>query len=363
MSYLLEGSGLEAYITNPPPPLPYVKGNRFTVRSHNPPAPARRVSNCCGLKSEGNIERLKVPPLERCLLHPPPAGSYNDSAVEFEIVDEIRAGLKKSAQILLVRILQGPPRLFEKLGETRTVVAKFYDPLYWDHSDDDGDPFHCVNHYYTHEAATYDRLVDLQGTIVPIFYGAYSLELPVDHSLATSRSVRLVLMEHIHGSTLQHLKPGDFAQSERQRIMKLLIDGETAIFTHDIILGDLHPRNVIVEQDQRSRQRIKRVVHIDFGINMMSRFWWAHRTPEIEQELLPGTFITPLFRWLSAFGKDSYFRKWIDWDYQRWLEAEYVHTLSSVTPQIMSEYCPEEIHHRLDRKTQELYGIRSASGD
>ncbi|KAK2760329.1 hypothetical protein FQN54_002397 [Arachnomyces sp. PD_36] len=357
----LEGSGLEAFITNPPPPLSYTKGRRFTVRSHHPPPPQRKVSNCCALTEEGDNERLKVPPLERCLLHPPSPGSPGNLEVEFEIVDEIRAGVYEPAQILVVRIIQAPPEFFKKLGSTTQIVAKFYDTLYWDHSDDGGDPFHYVEHQYTHEAATYERLTELQGKIVPIFYGSYSLELPIDHPSEASRSVRLIVMEQIHGSSLLQLKPEDSSQAQRQRIMKLLIDGESAIYTHDIVLGDLHPRNVLVEQDKDAAQQIRRVVHIDFGINMMSRSWWANSDLASEQRRLPGTFVTPLFRWLKLFGRELKFRMWVDWDYQRWLEAEYSHTLSAVTPEIRSEYCPEHMHHELDAKTRELYGIRSAS--
>lgn len=313
------------------------------------------------MKGEARVERFKVPPLERCLIHPPPEGSFNDSRVEFEIVDEIRVGFDHSAQILAVKILQGPPGLTRKLGNNRTVVAKFYDPLYWDHGESTGDPFYCVNRHYTHEAATYDRLADLQGTVVPFFYGSYSLELPVDHPLAKTRSVRLIFMEHIHASSMRELKPEDFSQSERQHIIKLIIDGETAIHTRDIILEDLHPRNVLVERGQESQQDIKRVVHIDFGSNMMSRFWWEGYGAEREKTRLPGVFISPLIRWHRESGRTFNFLEWIDWDYQSWLQDEYAHTLSSVTPQILSAYLPEVHRRYLDSKTLQMFGIEASS--
>lgn len=181
-------------------------------------------------------------------------GSYGDSTVELEIVDDIRAGVGHSAQVLAVKILQAPSSLLKRLGNTTTstLTAKFYDPLYFDHAEDDGDPFHCVDHHYTHEVATYNRLTELQGTIVPIFYGSYSLEIPIDQSSSVgqsstiTRSVRLILMEYVHGSSMRELEPEDFSQLERKHIMKLLIDGESAIYTHDIRLGDLSPRNVMV---------------------------------------------------------------------------------------------------------------------
>lgn len=354
-------SETEAFITHPPPPLPYVKGRHFIVRSHNPLPPERHKSRCCALKGEARVERLKVSPLERCLRHPPPEGSYNDFDVEFEIVDELRAGLYHRTQILTVKILQSLLELLEKFGSITTVVAKFYDPLYYDHEEGDGDPFHCVNHHYTHEVASYHRLVELQGTIVPIFYGSYSLEIPVDRPSATTRSVRLILMERINGPSMRELKPEDFTQLEQQRIMKLVIDGEAAIHTRDIMLSDLHPRNVLVDKGEGSQRNIGRVVHVDFGGNMMSRFWWVGYGPEKEKARLPGVFISPLIRWHPEFGMPSSFHEWIDWDYQRWLEDEYAYTLSTVTPQVISAYLPQPDRRGFDARTLEMFGIEATS--
>lgn len=98
---------------------------------------------------------------------------------------------------------------------------------------------------------------------------------------------------------MRELNPEDFSRSKQQRVMKLIIDG--AVYTRDIILNDLHPRKVLVERGQEWQQNIKRVVHIDFGTNMMSRFWWEGYGPEIEQTLLPGVFITPLTCWHCIF--------------------------------------------------------------
>lgn len=85
------------------------------------------------------------------------ARSFNGSRVEFEIVDEIRAEFDHCAQILAVRIFQGPHELLKKLGDRSIVAAKFYDPLYWDHAESTADPFYCVTRHYTHEVATYDK--------------------------------------------------------------------------------------------------------------------------------------------------------------------------------------------------------------
>ena len=48
------------------------------------------------------------------------------------------------------------------------------------------------------------------------------------------------------GSPMQRLKPTDFSQSERQNILKRIIDSESDIYGRDLIHDDLTPCNVIV---------------------------------------------------------------------------------------------------------------------
>lgn len=326
-----------AYIEYPPPPVPYIKGQRFSVRSHNPPAPEPRRERGCRLTKEANLERLEVSPLQRCLVHPPLVGSSGDITVDFKVSRELKIGRDHKAQVAVVDILQANSKALK--GVT-TAVAKFYDPLYFDHSEDD-DPFVAVDYLYTYETASYDRLSDLQGTVIPAYYGSYSLELPVSDSASskTTRSVRLILMELIHGPTMRDLNPEDFSQEERKRIMKLVIDGESTIYTRNIVLVDLHPRNVLVEQAFESPQsRISRVVHIDFEANRLSRYWADD--PEEEQRMLPWTYISPLLRWHKVWRKTNPFADWVDWDYEPWLETEFAHTAEAITPHMRKEFLP-----------------------
>jgi hypothetical protein len=80
------------------------------------------------------------------------------------------------------------------------LIAKIYDPLYFNDEDGRLNPFLCVDRHYAHESRAYHVLSEMQGTRIPIFYGSYSLELP------THRTVRLILIEYIPGTTLQSLK-------------------------------------------------------------------------------------------------------------------------------------------------------------
>jgi hypothetical protein len=336
----------EAYLT-PPPPIPYTKGRRFTVRSHIPPAPKRKRANDSTLSPETDAERRELTPLQRCVLHPPPAGSLGASSLEFEVSDEFKVGNQCTSQVAAVRILRADTGCCSgALTGVTTAVAKIYDPLYYDHIDTI-DPFFCVNRFYTYEAAAYERLADLQG-IIPAYYGSYSLDLPVDDT--KTRTVRLILMERIHGSPMRDVDPRHFSQAERKQIMRMVIDGESAIYARDIRLVDLHPRNVLVVVEGESSNserckngRVSRVVHIDFEAIWLSR-WWCWEDPVEEQKHLPGTYISPLLRWHEAWKRHAEFRGWIfDWDYQSWLEDEFGHMAAEITPNMREVFLPEKM--------------------
>ncbi|KAK9320248.1 hypothetical protein V1517DRAFT_310026 [Lipomyces orientalis] len=169
------------------PFLPYYPRRELSIRSHDPPAP--NVGNC-DLTRDGAWEREWKHPLERCILHPPRPGSFGTTTVDLKIVEHI--------QVVNVH----PPE--SSLPPCNIpLMAKIYDPLYYDHEQDDADPFLCVDRAYCHETAAYKALPELQGTIMPRYYGSYSFDLPA--SDATTRSVRMILIEVVTGSCMQQL--------------------------------------------------------------------------------------------------------------------------------------------------------------
>ncbi|WEW61550.1 hypothetical protein PRK78_007040 [Emydomyces testavorans] len=317
------------------PPFPYVRSRCFTVHEHTPPYPPPPIPT--KLTQREKTERIRLSLLQRSILHPPQGGSLGTSTVEFEISYALQAGEEHRSQVLAVNILKTSSDCLKK-NVTR-AVAKVYDPLYYDHTNC-RDPFSATDLSYATEAAVYNRLADLQGTVIPAYYGSYSLELPVDQS--TTRTVRLILMEFIQGYSMQELEPAKFLQSERKRIMKLVIDGESAIYTRDICLMDKHPRNVMVVQSCDASQSVSRIVHIDFEKSSLSRMWKAPICSYAAPNFLPGTFISPLLRWHESWDVQKNFQAWIDWDYQSWLEEEYAHTKSSITPEMRDVFLPAE---------------------
>lgn len=97
-----------------------------------------------------------------------------------EISGTIRVGDNHYAQLAAVQVLNVTPTTTHGLQTNQTLVAKFYDPLYFDHEQDGADPFLCVDRDYSRETAAYTALSKLQGTVTPKHYGSYSLEIPVD---------------------------------------------------------------------------------------------------------------------------------------------------------------------------------------
>ena len=217
------------------------------------------------------------------------------------------------------------------------LIAKFYNPLYFDHKQDDADPFLCTDHDYSHETAVCKALYQLQGTIIPRFYGSYTCELPIPDG-KTSRSVRLILMENVPGICMQKLKPVDFTQSERQNILKAVVDAESLLYTHNVQHRDVHPRNILV---LRSDVATLRVVLIDFGKSLIGRVP-CRALPGEEQKYRLGVPISPLLRWNQAWWRhrQKVLDEWIDWDWQPWLEYHYGSTRASITADMVSIWLP-----------------------
>ncbi|KAK9239598.1 hypothetical protein V1525DRAFT_397871 [Lipomyces kononenkoae] len=302
----------------PKPFLPYYPGQQFTVVSHDPPEP---TTYRCNLNIHTARERESKHPLERCILHPPLPGSIGVTTVYLRIVESVRLGDNHSAQVAKVQVERVIPHESSSPPVDTPLIAKFYDPLYFDHEQDDVDPFLCVDRHYSHEVAAYNALSDLQGSTIPRYYGSYSLELPAE---ATVRSVRLILMEFIPGASMRQLNPCDFSQLQRQVIMKAIVDAESLVYTHNVRHRDIHPRNILVLNTATAPYE-RRVVVIDFGIADIGRSP-VPGDPESDAKYLPGVPISPLLRWNVAWWPYFFqpcFSEWIDWDWQSWLERNY----------------------------------------
>ncbi len=222
----------------------------------------------------------------------------------------------------------------DKLPRDTDLVAKIYDPLYWDHDQDDADPFLCVDRAYSCETAAYTALSKLQGKTIPRYFGSFSIKMCVDTTNAgtTFRLVRLILIEFIPGRSIEQLSSANLSQSIRQSIMKEVIDAESLIYTHNIWHSDIRPANILVRDDLKAR----RVTTIDFGKCTIGR----HPLPFLHEEYLPNVPISPLLRWSKPRG---HFGSWIDWDWLPWLQRVYEPTRASITEYMKSRWLPRGV--------------------
>ena len=130
----------------------------------------------------------------------------------------------------------------------------------------------------THEAGAYAKLLDMEGTRIPKYYGSYTLHLPVvlenpqteARKTTATRLIRLVLIDLVPGITVSSIKsPKEtFSQADRQYIVKALVDFDSDLYARDMIHDDFYPRNVIItttakdgdgcrEQRQKKQQQRK----------------------------------------------------------------------------------------------------------
>lgn len=315
----------------PKPPVPYTPGWRFKAQSHIAPAPTPVVQHCCINSKNEKTERNQQSPIDRCLKHPPLPGKEGNGTVNLEVMDILKGGDGHNSQVFTARLLASDSTS-EILPQKGTqLVAKIYDPLYFD--DDEGylNPFLCVDKYYTHEANAYLSLREFQGQWIPRYYRSYTLRLPVNS--VQTRTVRMILVEQIQGMTMAHAQPNDFPQSTRQSILKSIVDLESRIYDANIWHLDLEPRNVIITDPHSD---LPRVVFIDFAHALFNR---RRDDPiALQLEYFLGQYISLLLRWPESRSKREAFYEWIDWDWDPWLETEFAHTAASITPAMREKW-------------------------
>ncbi|KLJ11865.1 hypothetical protein EMPG_12986 [Blastomyces silverae] len=272
----------------PKPPVPYVEGWVFTAQSH---------------------------------IHPPPT----------QILNLVRVGDGCNAQVFTVEVLEEARPNLPCFHSNRKLVAKIYDPLYFNDEEGFLNPFLCVDKHYTHETHAYGVLSKSQGEQVPTFYGSYSLDIPVEGSKI--RTVRLILLEYIPGISMQQANPQMFSRHSRQEFMKSIINFESRVYEQNILLTDLSPRNVIMVEKPGFDPK-QNLLFLDFAGALFGRR--RNDSVAIRSNLFLGQYISPLLRWNKTMAMQ--FNDWIDWDWQAWLEAEYAYTAATITPEMRDTY-------------------------
>jgi serine/threonine protein kinase len=157
------------------------------------------------------------------------------------ITSLIRVGSNCGAQIVVVN---------------NDVVAKIYDPLYYNEYDEGRwwqDTVLSARIGYDQEVAAYNRLQEstVATHVTPAFYGAWSASIATPTGRGSSqdkkmRTVHLILIEYLHGVTMSSVDPHEIPRPVRSRILKKVLDAEALVTETGVYHGDFHPRNVIL---------------------------------------------------------------------------------------------------------------------
>ena len=376
------GNEPQSYMSTHPnwkkPPFPYTTGAKIKITAHEPPSPPSPRRDI----SWADIEEWRdFSPLERCLKHPPPPGVDLSGSAVLEIQSPVQAHDDLRSQLVRVKVKaagddEGSKKTLGKLPppDSQTqIIAKFYDPLYFDHNQIDADAFELIDSTYPTEAGAYAKLPKVQGTVIPKYYGSFTCSFPVTaretedkdqdkneerEAAEGVRHVRLILIEDIPGRSMYSLDPRSLDVAQRQTILGAIIDAETAVFTENIRLKDVAPRNTIIRfrqppntaadgdskrptrsstrnqtagDESQQQLRFDAVMLVDFDAADLGR-----QSPDLlhyfgEAHFLPGVYISPLLRWAEYHGMSA-FDDWTEgWDWKDWISERYDGDRSGVT--------------------------------
>ncbi|OTA64524.1 hypothetical protein K449DRAFT_392600 [Hypoxylon sp. EC38] len=298
------------------PPIPYKIGRTFRAQSYHPPPPPNYFHKWSSRNVQDKIRRLH--PVQLCLQYPPAPGKPCNEELQLKIIDHVRVKDQKNSQVVLARPLshRGGETLLDKFILPNDIVTKFYDPLYYDFNEFHVDPFANCDAAFSHETLAYKYLQPLWGTVVPRYYGSYSVTVPLFDDATETRDVRAIFYEYVHGICLQDIAVRDYTQQQRQAIMRAIIRADSQMWQLDVNNLDLHPRNIILVSANEGEEAVIRIIdfdHCQCGTRVQS--------PTLDP--LPREEV--LTRWLDSDFDDSmiYFRWLVDWPWDDWLENEY----------------------------------------
>ena len=135
--------------------------------------------------------------------------------------------------------------------------------------------------------------------------------------------------------------------------MKSIIEFDTLVYSGNIVLTDLRPRNIIAVGG--------RAVFIDFAgayIGMRA-LYMQNLFKSFEFRFY--NYVSPLLRWNDHHNQVREFDDWYyDWEWQPWLQAEFADTAHAITPGMLSHFLPPIFFRRVRRN--EMDGLRVVIG-
>jgi hypothetical protein len=241
---------------------------------------------------------------EWCIAHPPePGKTHADEERCIEITQVLRGGEACGAQIVLT---------------ADGFVAKIYDPMYYKFYDgfyltDKANVTAYADKHYIKEAAAYTELRDtpIYGELTPTYHGSWTMNIPIlAEETYSVREVRLIIVGHVPGTSMQALNTEDLTWKERENIMIKVIEADIDLRFVGVRHDDFEPRNIMLSLPEGVNTYDTDDLHvciIDYAVSFLSKDKGRKGpVPEVHN---------PLFYWP---GRDL----WSDWGWlPPWEEA------------------------------------------
>lgn len=219
-------------------PCPYTLGFTTIALRHEPTDPFDPEFTG-GYSSEKLADLCTMSHTELCMSYQPlPGRTVSDQTATLSITSIIRTGPRTGAQLVVVN---------------HNTVAKIYDPLYYD-SSDDPDVVLKDDQAYSHEAAAYTHLQNCPevSDLVPSSHGSWTINVSTavvtdGRTESVSREVRLIIIEHLDGIPMTRKDPHTLSEYASSVILAQCIDAEIRLLNTGLNHTDFVPRNIILQ--------------------------------------------------------------------------------------------------------------------
>lgn len=183
------------------------------------------------------LERTKGR-LYNCHRHNIPIPPNSSPALSITLSSPLSVGIRgRPTQVWRVSSGSGPDRSHLE----PTLVARFYDPFYYEDPDGLIDPFIAIDRSTANESEAYRRLQSVQSSLVPKFHGLFLCSIPNQ-----SRNVYVTLLDYIHGVDLASLDSRALCTDHKHSIIDEVLIAVYRLRSLGVRHNDVTPRNFIL---------------------------------------------------------------------------------------------------------------------
>ncbi|CAN6645255.1 hypothetical protein TRVA0_021S00364 [Trichomonascus vanleenenianus] len=295
----------------------------ITLRSHSPPNLMESYTRLHDLTrvdltrvghGRVNLNDFPKSSLDTVREIPPLPGQEGEDKIKIKLLGEIVPPEEDCQRLFMAEITSTHVPQMDGDANGMKVVAELFDPLifYGREASVQSDLT------YISSVTAYKLLKDLQGKLIPRYYGSYTMKVPVNNnSNHSDRDVRVILREYIEGTGLNKIDPKSFNREERQHLMEKIIEIEQEFDNKGIgIRLDYTPRSVILVNKTNMQMVIWSLGLAKFGPDL-------EQPTSQEKNIMPGALASPLLKWSNLKLRTSQFDVFVDWDWIEWLKEKY----------------------------------------